>query len=188
MQRTDYVSERKAALAKLSTEELAIKIGEYFDTHATMPGEKDLRKAAEKIVENVAENADFDIDAETKAGMIDRFANIVVREMKVEKLQVQNVTKKNKDDFAVLKATDIGLVETGSEPAADKQPAKKFYEAEARIEDGKVMVGDYEIGSLSAGFVKNNPGVSVPATVIATDYSNGKMSNMSYTVVADIAA
>lgn len=188
MQRTDYVTTRKEKLSKLSTEELAITIGEYFDGHATMPGEKDLKKAAEKIVANIAENADFDIDADTKADMIDRFAGIVVREMKVEKLQVQNVTKANKDDFAVLKATDIGLVETGSEPAADKQPAKKFYEAEARIENGKVIIGDYEIGCLSEGFVKNNPDVNVPATVLATDYSNGKMSNMSYTVVADIAA
>lgn len=188
MKRTDYVAARKEALANLSTEELAIAIGEYFDTHATMPGEADLKKAAEKIVANIAENADFDIDADAKADMIDSFAAIVVREMKVEKLQVQNVTKKNKEDFAILKATDIGLTETGSEPGDGKQPAKKFYEAEARIEDGKVFVGDYEIGSLSKGFVKNNPGVSVPATVIATDYSNGKMSNMSYTVVADIAA
>lgn len=188
MQRTEYVSNRKATLAALSTEDLAIKIGEYFDAHATMPGEKDLKKAAEKILASIAENPEFDIDEETKNGMIETFASIVVREMKVEKLQVQNVTKANKDDFAVLKATDIGLIETGSEAAVDKQPAKRFYEAEARIEDGKVIVGEYEIGSLSAGFVKNNPGVSVPATVIATDYSDGKMSNMSYKVVADIAA
>lgn len=188
MKKTEYITARKEALSNLSTEDLAIKIGEYFDTHATMPGEKDLKDAAEKIVANIAENADFDIDADTKAGMIDRFAGIVVREMKVEKLQVKNVTKANKDDFAVLKATDIGLVETGSEPAADKQPAKKIYEAEARIDEGKVIVGDYEIGGLSAGFVKNNPGVSVPATLRAVDYSNGKMSNMSYTVIADIAA
>lgn len=188
MQRTEYIATRKEDLAKLSTEDLAIKIGEYFDAHATMPGQKDLKQAAEKIVSSIAENPEFDIDAETKAGMIDRFADIVVREMKVEKLQVKNVTKANKDDFAVLKATDIGLTETGSEPAADKQPAKKFYEAEARIEEGKVMVGEYEIGTLSAGFIKNNPNVSVPATLRAVDYSNGKMSNVSYTVVADIAA
>lgn len=188
MQRTEYITNRKAQLAAMSTEELAIAIGEYFDTHATMPGQKDLKDAAEKIVANVAENAEFDIDADAKAAMVDRFADIVVREMKVEKLQVQNVTKANKDDFAVLKATDLGLVETGSVEAVDKQPAKKLYAAEARIENGKVMVGEYEIGSLSEGFVKNNPGVSCNATVVAVDYSNGKMSNMSYTVVADIAA
>lgn len=188
MQRTEYIATRKEALANLSTEDIAIKIGEYFDTHATMPGQKDLKKAAEQIIAGIAENPEFDIDADTKAGMIDRFADIVVREVKVEKLQVKNVTKANKDDYAVLKATDIGLTETGSEPAADKQPAKKYYEAEARIEDGRVIVGEYEIGSLGAGFVKNNPGVSVPATLRAVDYSNGKMSNVSYTVVADIAA
>ena len=188
MQRKDYIANRKEALAKLSTENLAIAIGEYFDKHATMPGEKDLKQAAEKIVENIAENADFDIDNETKEQMIGKFAEITVREMKVENLQVANVTKQNKDDFAVLKATDLGLVETGSEPAVDKKPAKKFYEAEARIENGKVLVGEYEIGSLSKGFVKNNPGVSCAATILATDYSNGKFSNMSYTVIGDIAA
>lgn len=188
MQRTEYIANRKTALMAMSTENLAITIGEYFDSHATMPGEKDLKVAAEKIVANIAENPDFDIDAQTKEQMVEKFAQIVVRELKVEKLQVQNITKANKDDFSVLKPTDLGLVETGSEPAVDKKPAKKFYEAEAKIENGKVMVGDYEIGALSSGFVKNNPGVSVPATVIATDYSNGKLSNVSYTVVADIAA
>lgn len=188
MQRTEYIANRKEALSAMNTEDLAITIGEYFDSHATMPGEKDLKEAAEKIVANIAENADFEIDAQAKEAIIDRFAGIVVREMKIEKLQVQNLTKTNKDDFAVLKPTDLGLVETGSEPAVDKKPAKKFYKAEARIEDGKVLVGNYEIGSLSAGFKKNNPGVNCAATVIATDYSNGKFANMSYTVVADIAA
>lgn len=188
MQRAEYIAKRKTALAAMSTEDLAIAIGEYFDNHATLPGEKDLKEAAQKIVENIAQNAEFEISAEAKEAMIDRFAGIAVRELKVEKLQVKNVTKANKDDFAVLKATDLNLVETGSIPAEDKQPAKKLYETEARIQNGKVLVGEYEIGSLSDGFVKNNPGVDVPATVLATDYSNGKFSNVSYTVIADIAA
>lgn len=188
MNKKEYIANRKETLAQKSTADLAITIGEYFDGHATMPGEKDLKEAAEKIVANVAEKPDFDIDAATKEAMIDRFAQIVVREMKVENLQVKNVTKDNKDDFSVLKPTDLGLAETESVPAEGKKPAQKIYSADARIKDGKVLVGEYEIGSLSAGFVKNNPGVDVPATVVATDYSNGKYTNMSYTVVADIAA
>lgn len=188
MTRAEYVNVRREALSKLSTEDLAIAIGEYFDGHATMPGEKDLKDAAEKIVANIAENADFDIDKETKENMIAKFADIAVREMKVEGLQVQNVNKSNKDDFSVLKPTDLGLSETASVPAEGKTPAKKVYEAEARIQDGKVIVGEYEIGSLGKGFVKNNPGVNCGATLIATDYSNGKYANMSYAVVADIAA
>lgn len=188
MQKKDYIEARRAELAKMTTEDLAVTIGEYFDTHATMPGQKNLKKAADDIVMNIAENPEFDIPAEDKENLINSFAQIVVREIKVEKLQVKNVNKENKDDASVLKATDIGLVETGSEEAVDKQPAKKFYEAEARIEDGKVIVGGYEIGSLGEGFAKNNPGVNVPATLLATDYSNGKFANVSYTVVADIAA
>lgn len=188
MTRAEYVNARREALSKLSTEELAIAIGEYFDSHATMPGEKDLKDAAEKIVASIAENADFDIDKEVKDGMIAKFADIVVREMKVEGLQVKNVNKSNKDDFAVLKPTDLGLSEKESIPAEGKSPAKKVYEAEARIEDGKVIVGEYEIGSLAKGFVKNNPGTSCKATLVAVDYSNGKFTNMSYSIVADIAA
>ena len=42
----------------------------------------------------------FEIPAETKESMIAKFADIVVREMKIEGLQVKNVTKENKDDFA----------------------------------------------------------------------------------------
>lgn len=188
MTRAEYVNVRREALSALSTEDLAIAIGEYFDSHATMPGEKDLKDAAEKIVANIAENAEFDIDKEAKENMIAKFAEIVVREMKVEGLQVKNVNKANKDDFAVLKPTDLNLSEKESIPAEGKAPAKKVYEAEARIEDGKVIVGEYEIGRLGKGFSKNNPGVSCSATLIATDYSNGKFTNMSYSVVADIAA
>lgn len=188
MQKNEYIQNRKAALAKLSTEDLAVTIGEYFDKHTTMPGEKDLKVAAEKIVANIAENPGFEIPADTKESMIGRFAQIVVREMKVEGLQVKNITKDNADDFAVLKPTDLGLVETASIPAEDKKPAKKVYSVDARIEDGNVIVGDYKIGTLGEGFIKNNPGVSVAATVVATDYSNGQFKNMSYTVVADIAA
>lgn len=183
----NYIEDRKAALSAMSTEDLAITIGEYFDGHRTMPGQKDLKDAAEKILANIAENPDFDVDADTKTGMINSFTQMVVRDMKVEKLLVKNVTKANRDDAAVLKASDLGLVETGSEPAVDKQPAKKFYEAAARIENGKVIVDKYEIGSLGEGFVQNNPGVVCPATVLAVDYSNGKFANVSYTVIADIA-
>lgn len=188
MTRAEMIKARVAALSTLSTEDLALKIGEYFDTHATMPGQKDLKDAAEKLVANIAEDAAFDIDPNAKAQMVNAFAEIVVREMKVEKLQVVNVTKENKDDFSVLKPTDLPLGEATDVPAEDKIPAKKVYTVAARIEDGKVIVGENEIGSLAPGFLKNNPGVSCEATLIATDYSNGKFANMGYTVVADIAA
>lgn len=188
MNRTEYINNRRTALMAMNTEDLAITIGEYFDNHATMPGEKDLKVAAEKIVANIAENPEFTIPAETKESMAAKFADIVVREMKLEDLQVKNVTKDNKEDFSVLKPTDLGLTEIESIPAEDKKPGRKVYSADARIKDGKVLVGDYEIGSLSKGFQKNNPGVDCAATVIATDWSNGKYSNMSYSVIADIAA
>ncbi len=187
MNRTEYINNRRTALMAMSTEDLAITIGEYFDNHATMPGEKDLKVAAEKIVANIAENPEFTIPAETKESMAAKFADIVVREMKLEDLQVKNVTKDNKEDFSVLKPTDLGLTEIESIPAEDKKPGRKVYSADARIKDGKVLVGDYEIGSLSKGFLKNNPGVDCAATVIATDWSNGKYANMSYSVIADIA-
>lgn len=188
MNRTEYINNRRTALMAMNTEDLAITIGEYFDNHATMPGEKDLKVAAEKIVANIAENPEFTIPAETKESMAAKFADIVVREMKLEDLQVKNVTKDNKEDFSVLKPTDLGLTEIESIPAEDKKPGRKVYSADARIKDGKVLVGDYEIGSLSKGFQKNNPGVNCAATVIATDWSNGKYANMSYSVIADIAA
>ena len=188
MNRKEMIEARVKALSALSTENLAITIGEYFDTHATLPGQKDLKSAAEKLVANIAEDSSFDISPEAKSQMITAFADIVVREMKVEKVQVKNVNKENKDDFSVLKPTDLSLKEIASVPAEGKTPAKKIYSADARIEDGKVIVGKYEIGSLAPGFVKNNPGVNCSATLIATDYSNGKYANMGYSVVADIAA
>jgi hypothetical protein len=188
MTKNELIQNRRAQLMGLSTEDLVVTIGEYFDKHATMPGQKDLKAAAERIVANIVENPGFDIDPNAKAQMAAKFADIVVREMKVEKVQVQNVNKSNKDDASVLKPTDLKLVEIASVPAEGTSPAKKVYSVEGRIQDGKVVVDGYEVGSLKSGFVTNNPGTSCPATVIATDYSNGKFANMSYTVVADIAA
>lgn len=188
MKRTEYINARRSTLAAMNTEDLAITICEYFNTHATMPGQKDLKKAAEKIVANIAENPTFEIDAETKESMITTFAEIAVREMKVKGLQVQNITKKNAEDFSVLKPTDLNLELVETIPAADKKPGMTVYEAPARIENGKVLVGEYEIGDLGAGFVTNNPNVACDATLVATDYSGGKFSNMSYAVIADVAA
>ena len=105
MNRKEMIEARVKALSALSTENLAITIGEYFDTHATLPGQKDLKSAAEKLVANIAEDSSFDISPEAKSQMITAFADIVVREMKVEKVQVKNVNKENKDDFSVLKPT-----------------------------------------------------------------------------------
>lgn len=188
MKRTEYIDARRNALAAMSTEDLAITICEYFNSHATMPGQKDLKNAAEKIVANVAENPDFEIDAETKESMVTTFSEIAVREIKIKGLQVQNITKKNAEDFSVLKPTDLNLELIETIPAQDKKPGMTVYETSARIENGKVLVGEYEVGNLGDGFVTNNPNVSCDATLVATDYSNGKFSNVSYAVIADIAA
>ena len=188
MRKNDYIATRKAALETLTVADLAATIVEYFSTHATMPGEKDLKSASMQIVANIAENPDFTIGDEVRESMIDAFANIVVREMKLEKLQVANITKANKEDFSILKPTDLDLVEVASIPAVEKAPAKKIYEIGARIVGGEVRIGEFVIGSLSKGFAVNNPGTDCEATLIATDYSNGKFANVSYHVIADIAA
>ena len=52
-------------------------------------------------------------------------------------------------------------------------------------EDGKEP---FTLGDLPKGFKKNHPELSgMTATVIATDYSNGKLDNMSYTMLIDLS-
>lgn len=186
--KTMYKETRMNTLMNMSTEELAIAIGEYFDTHATMPGQKDLKLAAERIVANKAENQDFEIDEETKKQMASKFTDIVVREMKVTDLLVRNVNKETKEDASVMKPTDLNLTEAKSIPGEGKSPAKMIFTAPAKVVGGDVYVNGFGIGSLGNGFKKNNPDAEFAATLVATDYSNGKFANVSYTIVADIAA
>ena len=179
----ELIEKRRNLLLEKSTEDLAIAVSDYFNAHACLPGQKALKDAAENTLRRLREDPEFELIPAAKAYLAESLAKTAVREVKVGSLKVQNVTKANRDDYAVLKPTNLNLREAGSEAG---KPPRFFFEADASIEGRRVLADGCEIGLLPEGFAKNNPNLSAPALLILTDYSLGKLANVSYHIIIDL--
>lgn len=179
----ELIEKRRNLLLEKSTEDLAIAVSDYFNAHACLPGQKALKDAVENTLRRLREDPEFELIPAAKAYLAESLAKTAVREVKVGSLKVRNVTKVNKDDYAVLKPTNLNLREAGSEAG---KPPRFFFEADAFIAGRRVLANGYEIGLLPEGFAKNNPNLSAPALLILTDYSLGKLANVSYHVIIDL--
>ena len=179
----ELIEKRRNLLLEKSTEDLAIAVSDYFNAHACLPGQKALKDAAENTLRRLREDPEFELIPAAKAYLAESLAKTAVREVKVGSLKVRNVTKVNKDDYAVLKPTNLHLREAGSEAG---KPPRFFFEADAFIAGRRVLANGYEVGLLPEGFAKNNPNLSAPALLILTDYSLGKLANVSYHVIIDL--
>lgn len=179
----ELIEKRRNLLLEKSTEDLAIAVSDYFNAHACLPGQKALKDAAENTLRRLREDPEFELIPAAKAYLAESLAKTAVREVKVGSLKVQNVTKVNKDDYSILKPTNLNLREAGSEAG---KPPRFFFEADASIEGRRVLADSCEIGLLPEGFAKNNPNLSAPALLILTDYSLGKLANVSYHVIIDL--
>ena len=179
----ELIEKRRNLLLEKSTEDLAIAVSDYFNAHACLPGQKALKDAAENTLRRLREDPEFELNPNAKAYLAESLAKTAVREVKVGSLKVQNVTKANRDDYAVLKPTNLNLREAGSEAG---KPPRFFFEADASIEGRRVLADGCEIGLLPEGFAKNNPNLSAPALLVLTDYSLGKLANVSYHVIIDL--
>lgn len=179
----ELIEKRRNLLLEKSTEDLAIAVSDYFNAHACLPGQKALKDAAENTLRMLREDPEFELLPAAKAYLAESLAKTAVREVKVGSLKVQNVTKGNKDDYAVLKPTNLKLREAGSEAG---KPSRFFFEADAFIAGRRVLADGCEIGLLPEGFAKNNPNLNAPALLILTDYSLGKLANVSYQVIIDL--
>lgn len=179
----ELIEKRRNLLLEKSTEDLAIAVSDYFNAHACLPGQKALKDAAENTLRRLREDPEFELNPSAKAYLAESLAKTAVREVKVGSLKVQNITKINRDDYSVLKPTNLGLREAASEAG---KPPRCFLETDASIEGRRVLANGYEVGLLPEGFAKNNPNLSAPALLILTDYSLGKLANVSYHVIIDL--
>lgn len=179
----ELIEKRRNLLLEKSTEDLAIAVSDYFNAHACLPGQKALKTAAENTLRALQEDPEFELNPSAKAYLAESLAKTAVREVKVGSLKVQNVTKVNKDDYSILKPTNLNLREAGSESG---KPPRCFLETDASIEGRRVLANGYEVGLLPEGFAKNNPNLSAPVLLILTDYSLGKLANVSYHVIIDL--
>lgn len=195
MGRTEIVTARVDVLNKLSDKDLTGTIVAYFAENNTMPGEKDLKDRASTLSAELTEGTITGVTSEVRKDLIEEFASILVKETKIRDNVVLNETKKNKDAEG-LKASDLPMILKDATPIPTNT-MKNTYELPVIIDGeggvftaGKCLEGTEvgnKIGTLPAGFQKNHPGAcGMTGTIIATDYSNGKFANMSYSLIIDL--
>ena len=133
MNRKEMVQARVEKLQKLSDADLVQTIVRYFEKNHTMPGEKAIKDYALSL------KGEFDVDAitgllsEVRNDLIEQFASLCVKEMKVKNVQVVNDTKKNKDTDGT-KVTDLPMVLKDIVPVSNPaNTVKNVYELPATI-------------------------------------------------------
>lgn len=185
--RSEIVRERTQALNELSDKELIATVVTYFDENSTMPGEKDIKDRAAILLDEMEKGTVDGVTNEIRRDMIEEFASLAVKEVKVQGTKAMNETKKNKDSED-LKASDLPMVLKNAQPTQVNNMTN-VYELPVFIGgEGSVRIDEGErIGTVPEGFKKNHPNMEgMRGTVIATDHSNGKFANMNYSLIIDL--
>ncbi len=195
MNRTEMVKARAKKLSEMSDVNLVDAIVKYFEENAAMPGEKALKDFAISLKTELDAHIGVGLLSQTRMDLIEEFSSLCVKEVKLKNVRAVNETKKNADLDAV-KAGDLPMVLADAK-LIPVNTMKNVYEMNGMIngdEDGHRFVnicdakdGSFEFAALPGGFQKNHAlqhGMDV--TVIASDYSNGKFANMSYTMLIDL--
>lgn len=194
MNRTELVKTKAEEFSRLSDRELVRVIVSYFNHNRTMPGEKEIKDNANDLLKAIDMKHGTRITAEYRRELIERFSSLCVKEVKLKAVQAKNETKKN-EGVNMPKAGDLPMELKDSE-FIPVNTMKDTYEMPAMIfgalDDAVCVNGDTlagkVFGSLPKGFRKNHDMLSgLEGTVIATDYSNGKFKNMSYSLLIDLS-
>lgn len=198
----DMRAERAKQLSKLSDYDLLKTISAYFKRNHTMPGEKQLKDTANQML------AEFDEDTQAvttlmepvRAELIRSFADACVKAAPLKYVGVRNDTKRNrKDETAKLPlASDLPMTLCDAVPVQvkDNTVMKNVYEMPGSLNliETSVYATDKEhnllkfyLGKITRGVYKNHYSETpIDCTVVATDHSNGKFANMSYTMLVDL--
>lgn len=194
MNRTEMVKARAAELSKLSDTQLVDTIIKYFNQNATLPGEKAIKDYALTLKGEFDGKIITGLLSQVRNELIEEFASLCIKEVKLKHLAVKNVTKKNKDVKGLL-ASDLPMELSDVTPTPVKGGiiTVNDYVMCAEISDKEnhpcitESIPSYVLGQLPAGFKKNHRNlIGMKAVVIAKDYSNGKFANMSYKVLIDL--
>lgn len=189
--RKEMVERRTEELSKLNDLQLVATIVKYFEQNATLPGEKAIKDCALSLKAEFDGNVITGLLSQVRGDLIEEFASLCVKEVKLKNVMPQNATKKNKDAKAFL-TTDLPM------ELIDVRPARlnvmvNTYGLAATVsasEKHSCMTEDvpyHTVGSLPEGFKKNHRNIGgMKALVVATDHSNGKFANMSYRMIIDL--
>lgn len=187
MDRAEMVNARKEQLSKLSDVGLVSAILDYFEGNRTMPGEKNLKLTAQQFAAEFDEGSMTGILTDYRNEMIDEFASILVKEVRMKNVTILSENRKNKD-VEGLKVSCLPMELIDTKPGKVLNTVVNTYGMDAFISTGNVAYGDGStIADIPEGFQKNHPGINgMKGTVIVTDHSNGKFANMSYRMFIDL--
>lgn len=196
MNRAEMVTARAGKLSKLDDKELVQAILTYFKQNRTLGGEKALKEKAKALMEELELNDVGYLDDSTREELIRAFSSVCVKEVRLKNVEAKNETEQNMET-AELKAGDLPMVLRGTEHIS-VNTMKDTYELPVLVtgfSGGRPTITFCEadpfqrfLAYVPEGFRKNHWMLyRMDATVIATDYSNGKLRNMSYRMVVDLA-
>ena len=196
MGRIEMVNARTEALSKLTDMQLIDTIVKYFEKNATMPGEKALKDFAVNLKNEFDGSAITSMFSEIRKNLIEQFASLCIKEVKLTNVMAANDTKKRKEQNGTFPmASELPMVLKDTTPI-QVNAMKNVYEMPAVVMlDSIVSIPDISteneepqaFATLPAGFTKNHPSLNnMKAAIIATDYSNGKFANMSYSMLIDL--
>lgn len=184
MGRTEIVNARAKELNELTDMDLAKEIVSYFQENSTMPGEKDIKTRATMLWDELSQEEIHGVTSEVRKDLVEEFASLLVKEVKVKGILSLNENKVNKGTEG-MKASDLPMVLTDVDPVARKET----YEMPVLIDNGyNVCTEDGRVvGMLPNGFKKNHAHVKgMSGTAVVTDYSNSNLANLSCRLIIDL--
>lgn len=169
--------EQAESLSKLSDRDIMEMARTHFDSHPTMPGEKKLKMMVTDELAN-----DGVLSDGQRGELIDKYAQTRIRETKMNgigrEFDPADLNLEHMSQNGTVSMSKVN-VELQKQTAGDETTVYVL----ADRADGKHMT----IGKLPDTFLTNNPMnvESCKAELQVTDYSNGKLKNVSMRVVAD---
>lgn len=169
--------EQAESLSKLSDRDIMEMARTHFDSHPTMPGEKKLKMMVTDELAN-----DGVLSDGQRGELIDKYAQTRIRETKMNgigrEFDPADLNLEYMSQNGTVSMSKVN-VELQKQTAGDETTVYVL----ADRADGKHMT----IGKLPDTFLTNNPMnvESCKAELQVTDYSNGKLKNVSMRVVAD---
>lgn len=188
------IENRIKELSKLSDARLIEAIAKYFKKHMTMPGEKEVKDQITALKKELDEQFDIGLLPEVRKNLINTFASVCVKEVKLKNIVVANQTEEN---IVTGKTTPdiLFLDQIGEKATPGSDIVIRIYKMDVKVtdcvdKDNLFQVEDasgYAVGSLPENFYKNhNIHTGMRGIVVMTDYSNGKFTNMGYQTLIDL--
>lgn len=179
----------------VSNREVLETIRAHFESHPTMPGEKQFKKRVNELLENPEALEDW--DPMERERMIIQYAETEVRETKFVG-NVVDMTKNGTKQYKEPEENKFQLEHLGMVPYPERSVDAELYSLDVELRKVKDGVNIYaktnqdaarftKVGTVPDNFLTNNP-MNVnrcPAQISIEDFSGGKLRNVSERLVVE---